>query len=162
MISQRRTGFAVSLAALLALVVALGSQHFEGLTPCALCLIARWPYRIALLLGAAAMVAPPRLARIALWLALGCFAFDVGVACLHFGVEHGWWKSPLPECNAPDLSGLSGSSLLAAMPLKPATPCDAAVYPLPWLPISMVEMSLAYAILASTLLARQLLKRSPT
>ncbi len=42
--------------ALGALAVALGSEHYGGLVPCALCLLERWPYRIAAVLGAAALI----------------------------------------------------------------------------------------------------------
>ncbi len=153
---SRTTGFGVFLAAGLAMAIALTAQHVAGLSPCALCLLARWPYRIAMALGLLAMIASPRLARILLMLALGCFLADVAVSVLHLGVESGWWKSPLPECAAPDLSRLSGRALLAALPAEPTTPCDAPVYLIPSLPISMVEMSLSYAIFLSAALSLRL------
>ena len=138
-------GFAVIIAAGLALAVALGAQYFGGLSPCALCLIARWPYRIALIAGAAALILPPRFAMAALWVALACFAADFAVASLHVGVEFGWWKSPLSECTAPSLAGLTGADLLRAMPLRPVTPCDAPVYLVPGFNLSMAAMNLVYA-----------------
>ena len=159
---ERSLGLLVALLAGFALAFALGVQHFQGLSPCPLCLMARWPYRVAIGLGLAAMILPPRLARPLLWLALLCFAADVAIGFTHLGVESGWWPSPLPECSGPDLSGLTGAALLAALPARPAIPCDAAVYPIPALSISMVEMSLAYAMLGFGLLISLLLRKRPT
>ena len=40
-----------AIAAALALGIALASEHWGGLVPCAFCLLERWPYRIAIALG---------------------------------------------------------------------------------------------------------------
>jgi len=146
-------GLGVVVAAAAALAIALSAQYFAGLSPCALCLIARWPYRFALVLGAAALILPYRYARWALWLALLCFIADMAVGWVHVGVEFGWWKSPLSECSAPALDRLSGSALLAAMPLRPVTPCDAVVYLIPGFNVSMAMMNLIYAAFCGTALA---------
>ena len=37
-------------------------ENWAGLVPCALCLLERWPYRIAFVLGLLAVVAAARLA----------------------------------------------------------------------------------------------------
>jgi disulfide bond formation protein DsbB len=144
-----KLGLAVVVVAAAALGVALFAQHFEGLTPCALCLIARWPYRIAILAGAAAFALPARYGKYALWFALVCFLADAAVAATHVGVEMGWWKSPLPECSAPSLAGLSGAQLLAALPAKPITPCDFPIYLFPAFKLSFAAMNLIYAAGAS-------------
>ena len=152
-------GLAITLAAVFALAVALSAQYFGGLSPCALCLVARWPYRIAIFAGVLALVLPPRYAVAALWFGLLCFVADSAVAWVQIGVEMGWWKSPLAECSAPSLAGLSGARLLAALPDRPVTPCDAPVYLIPGLKISMAAMNLIYAVTGSFVLAKLLTYR---
>ena len=46
------------LAAGFALGLALASEYWGGLLSCSLCLLERWPYRIAILLGVLAVIAP--------------------------------------------------------------------------------------------------------
>jgi len=152
-------GLAITLAGVLALAVALSAQYFGGLSPCALCLIARWPYRIAIIFGVLALILPPRYGRYAVWLGCACFLADTAVAALHVGVELGWWKSPLPECTAPSLAGLTGADLLAALPDKPITPCDQPVYLIPGVKFSMAAMNLVYAATLSLALLRLLTDR---
>jgi len=149
-------GLGITLAGVLALAVALAAQYFGGLSPCAFCLIARWPYRVAIVAGVLALILPPRYAQLALWFGLLCFVTDSVIAWIQFGVEMGWWKSPLAECSAPSLAGLSGSNLLAALPDRPVTPCDQPVYLIPGLKISLAAMNLVYAVTSSFALARLL------
>jgi disulfide bond formation protein DsbB len=133
------------LASALALAVAIASERLGGLVPCALCLVERWPYRIAIGLGILALVVPPRPAR---WL-LAALALvvlgDAAIAIVHVGVEWHFWPSPLPECAAPRLSG-SIAERLAEMPMRPAKPCDEPTYLVPGLPVSMAAMNLLYAL----------------
>jgi disulfide bond formation protein DsbB len=149
-------GLAITLAGVLALAVALAAQYFGGLSPCALCLVARWPYRIAIFAGLLALILPPRYAALALWFGLLCFVADSVVAWVQVGVEMGWWKSPLAECSAPSLAGLSGAQLLAALPDRPVTPCDSPVYLIPAVKVSMAAMNLFYAVTTSFVFARVL------
>jgi len=69
-----------------------------------------------------------------------------GAAFVHVGVEQHWWPSPLPECTAPDLSGLSPAERFAKMPLRPSKPCDDPDYLIPSVPITMAQANLAYAL----------------
>jgi len=69
-----------------------------------------------------------------------------GLGVVHVGVEFGLWPSPLPECAAPDLSGLSIAERMARMPATPAKPCDEPTYLVPVLPISMAAMNLLLAM----------------
>ena len=55
-----------ALAAAFALGLAIASERWGGLVPCALCLLERWPYRVAIALGLVASVVPPRWARMLL------------------------------------------------------------------------------------------------
>jgi disulfide bond formation protein DsbB len=145
---------------LLALGIALGSEHFLGLIPCALCYLERWPYRIAIAVGAVALVLPKPLARLACWLLVLVFLSGAVAAFVHVGVEQHWWASPLPECTAPNLSGLSPAERFARMPLRPAKACEDPDYLIPAIPISMTQGNLIYA-LASAALVAMLLLRAP-
>lgn len=137
---------ACALAAAAALVFAYALENWDGLVPCALCLLERWPYRIALVLGLLALVVPGQLARLLLWLAVLTVLADGAIAAVHVGVEQGWWPSPLPECAAPRFSGGSIAERLASMPARPAKPCDDPSYLVPGIPISLAMANLIFAL----------------
>lgn len=141
------------LAAALALGVALGSEWWGGLVPCALCLLERWPYRIVLVLGLAALVLPRWLGRLMLSLAVLCLLAGAAVATVHVGVEFGWWPSPLPECAAPHITGASIAERLASMPTRPAKPCDEPTFLIPGFPLSMAVMNMLFALAFSAALS---------
>ena len=154
------------LVALAALAVALGSERYGGLVPCALCLVERWPYRAAASLGALAL-APWRWvdARWLLWGVVVCMAASAMAAGVHVGVEQGWWPSPLPECAAPNLGGGTIAERLARMPAHPAKPCDDPTYLVPGLPVSMAAgnglLALAFGLFLALSLARSPERRLP-
>lgn len=135
-----------ALVAAAALGLALASERWGGFVPCALCLIERWPYRVAIVLGLVALVVPPRFGRVLLWLAVLAMLADAAVAFVHVGVEQRWWPSPLPECAAPKFGGGSIAERLAAMPARPAKPCDDPTFLIPGLPVSMAAMNLLFAL----------------
>ncbi len=141
------------LASAAALGGALASERWLGLVPCALCLWERWPYRLAILLGLAALALPRPAARWAL--AAGALAVlaGAGLAATHVGVEQGWWPSPLPECAAPSLGGGSIAERLARMPATIGKPCDEPAFLLPGLPVSMAAMNLILAVALAGFLA---------
>ena len=141
------------LAAGLALGIALAWERWGGLVPCALCLLERWPYRAAILLGLVSFFLPPGFARWGLGLVLLSMLTAVALAGLHVGVEQGWWPSPLPECAAPHFSAGDLAQRLAAMPMRPSKPCDAPTFLIPGLPLSMAAMNFIYASVFSVLLA---------
>jgi disulfide bond formation protein DsbB len=143
--SYRVIGLIAAVAAALALAIAHGSERWEGLVPCALCLWERWPYRIAVILGLAAALLPPRSARVAMGLLVVTLLGEIALAAIHAGVEFHWWPSPLPECAAPSFGGGSIAERLARMPAVPAKPCDDPSYLIPGLPVSMVQMNLIFA-----------------
>src|SRR5438045_9751272 len=87
-----------ALAAAFALGLALASERWEGLVPCALCLIERWPYRVAIALGLIASVVPHRWARLLLVLVVLSMLVGTALAVVHGGVEQQYWRSPVPEC----------------------------------------------------------------
>ena len=137
------------LAALVAaapLAVALIAERVFGVVPCALCLLERWPYRVVVLLGLAAALLGHRPARALLWLAVLVMLAGAGLGAVHVGVEQGFWPSPLPECAAPRLSGGSIAERLAALPARPAKPCDEPTHLIPFLPLSMAAMNFLAAL----------------
>lgn len=141
-----------ALAAAFALGLALASEHWGGLVPCALCLLERWPYRVAIALALLALVAPQRWARALLVLVVLSMLVSTALAVVHVGVEQHYWPSPLPECAAPHFTGGSIAERLAQMPARPAKPCEDATYLIPALPISMAAMNLLYALAFAILL----------
>lgn len=145
-----------AIGAAAALGVALGTEAWGQFVPCALCLVERWPYRIVIVLGLVAAVAPRGLVRLLLWVAVAFLLADAAAAAVHVGVEFGWWPSPLPECAAPRFSGGSIAERLAAMPARPSKPCDEPTLLIPGLPVSMAAMNLLFALAFSIILAMSL------
>jgi disulfide bond formation protein DsbB len=90
-------GFAgfVLVASASVLGAALLSQYWGGLAPCELCLLQRFPWAVAILVGLLALVAGsrPALPWVALVLAL-VFALSVAFAFYHVGVEQHWFAGP--------------------------------------------------------------------
>ena len=156
-----RTRLALANAAIAAGAVyaaAFAAEKLLGVVPCALCLLERWPWCIAVVIALVGLALPRRPARVALALA-GLVVFGgAAIAAVHVGVEAGLWPSPLPECAAPHFTGGSIAERLASMPDRPAKPCDEATYIVPGLPVSTAAMnliaSLAFAAAVATFLAR--------
>jgi disulfide bond formation protein DsbB len=142
----RTVALVCALAAGLALGLALASERWGGLVPCALCLLERWPCRVAIVLALVAVVVPRGIARALLLLVLLSMLAAAALAVIHVGVEQHAWPSPLPECAAPSFSGGSIAERLAQMPARPAKPCEDATYLIPGLPVSMAAMNLLYAL----------------
>ncbi len=141
------------LLAGLALFVALASEWWGGLVPCALCLVERWPYRVAIALGLLGLALPRRLARLMLAGVMLALLAGAGAATVHVGVEQGWWPSPLPECIAPTLYRGTMAERLAHMPAQPSKACEDPTYLIPHLPVSMAQMNLAFALALAAALA---------
>src|SRR3954468_22085457 len=135
-----------ALAAAAALAAAHIAEIWGGLVPCALCLVERWPYRVIIVLGLVAAIAPRRLVRPLLVVAILCGLAEAAVAAVHVGVEWGWWPSPLPECAAPHFSGGSIADRLASMPSRPSKPCDEPTFLIPFIPVSLAAMNMLYAL----------------
>ncbi len=154
--TMSRPRIALSVAVVmsgLALLVAFGAQWWGGLVPCALCLVERWPYRVAVALGVVGLLLPRRFAPVALVgvvLALSAGAVAGGV---HVGVERGWWPSPLPQCQAPRYSGGTLAQRLARMPARPSKACEDPTYLVPAIPVSMAQMNLLFALALAAALA---------
>ena len=145
-LSPRTLAVLAALGAAAALGLAFASEIWGELVPCPLCLLERWPYRIVIVLGLAAAIAPAKGVRPLLMLALLGFLADAAIAAVHFGVEFRWWPSPLPECMAPHISGASIAERLASMPARPSKSCEDPTFLIPGLPLSMAAMNMLYAL----------------
>jgi disulfide bond formation protein DsbB len=151
--SLRPVALLAALAAAAAVGFAFALEAWDELAPCALCLVERWPYRVAILLALLAAVTPRGVARALLWLVVLVILADAAVAVLHVGVEFGWWPSPLAECAAPKFAGGSIAERLASMPAHPAKPCDAPSYLVPGVPVSLAAANLLFALIFAGCLA---------
>ncbi len=147
--SERAIALAGLLACVAAILVAHGAETFLGLVPCALCLMERRPYEAAALLAVLAMVLPKPAARGTLWALVAVVGVGAAISLVHVGVEQHWWPDPLPACSVPDFSGMTMAQRLAAMPLRPAKPCEDPDFLIPSVPISMTQMGFAYAVIVS-------------
>lgn len=139
----------LGLAAAAALGVALFVEHVVGTAPCELCLVERWPFRIAIALSLIALAWPGG-RRVLLTLALADLAASAALATLHVGVELHAWESPFPGCRAPRVGGGTVAEQLASLPKRPGKPCDTPTYLVPGVPVSMAAADLAYSLLLLT------------
>ncbi len=147
--APRALAILVAVAAAAALGAAYAAEVWGGLVPCALCLLERWPYRIAAVLGLVAAIGPRALVRPLLVASILCVLADAAIAAVHVGVELKWWPSPLPECAGPPVSGGTIAERLAAMPVRPSKPCDEPTYLISGLPVSIAAMNLLFALALS-------------
>ena len=153
MTRARLVALGVAVLSALALTAAWYSERILGLVPCAFCLLERWPYRIAIVLGLLAALLPRVPANASRALLILALLAGAGLGFTHVGVEQGWWPDPLPECRAPIFHGGSIAERLAAMPAHPAKPCDDPTYLVPGLPLSMATMDLVLALALAILVA---------
>ena len=89
---QRRPPRTLAVLAALGAASALGIVYalevWGGFVPCALCLLERWPYRVVIVLGLLAAVAPHRLVRPLLLLAVICLLSDDAIAAVDLDLSH--------------------------------------------------------------------------
>ena len=149
----------IALAAAATLGVAYAAEVWGGLVPCALCLLERWPYRIVVVLGLVAAVAPRGFVKPLLIAAICSLFAGAAVAAVHVGVELQWWPSPLPECAAPHFSGGSIADRLAAMPARPSKPCDEPSFLIPGVPLSIAALNMLFALVLASVSATLLGQR---
>ena len=99
-------------------------EHWAGFAPCPLCLLERWPFQIAIVIGLVALVLPRPWARLALMLLGLTILADAAIAFVHAGVEHRLWLSPLAACQEPHFAAGSIAERLAQMPARPSRACE--------------------------------------
>ena len=128
-------------------LIAMGTERWPGLAPCALCLWQRWPYWAAAAVALVAAALPAEARRWALRLAALAVLASGAIAVLHVGVEFGWWPSPLPACQAQGAgTAASVEDLMRSLAPRPNKPCDEPAYLIPGLPLSIAQMNLIYAL----------------
>jgi disulfide bond formation protein DsbB len=93
-LTMRQVALAVALGAAATVGGALIFEHAFGYVPCKLCLIQRNPYYVAIPLGLAAALLPPRYTRAGLWLLTLIFVISAGLGAYHSGVEWGFFAGP--------------------------------------------------------------------
>ncbi len=103
---------------------ALLFQYYGGLAPCHLCLLQRWPHRIALGIGVVALLVPNVMAQRLLALAGALtMVVSVGLGSYHSGVEQKWWEGPT-TCTAGSISGVKTDDLLNQIMNADVIHCD--------------------------------------
>ena len=87
-------------------------QYVEGLQPCDLCWLQRYPHMAAIGVGllAFASFAWPRMAFVFALLAILALFVTAGIGLYHVGVEQHWWQGP-QECAGRIPAGLSPAEL---------------------------------------------------
>jgi disulfide bond formation protein DsbB len=103
---------------------ALLSQYVGGLAPCELCLLQRWPWRVAIVVSlvAALVGSRPALPWVALLLAL-VFAASGVLAFYHVGVEQHWFAGPA-ACTASATVATTLDEMKRQILGTPAVLCD--------------------------------------
>jgi disulfide bond formation protein DsbB len=124
MLTTRQFTAAVFAASVLVLGAALLSQYWGGLSPCELCLIERWPWRVAIALAALCWLLGTRLPLVAPAILLAVvFLASAGIAFYHVGVELHWFTGPT-ACTTGGASADSLDALRAQLIGKQAVMCD--------------------------------------
>jgi disulfide bond formation protein DsbB len=100
-------------------------QYFEGLAPCDLCLLQRYPHMVAIGVGllALASFAWPRLAYVFVLTAVIALFVTAGIGVFHVGVEQHWWQGP-QECSGRIPAGLSAEQLKKYLFAAKMVRCD--------------------------------------
>ncbi len=94
-LTTRRFAATVLAASLAVLGTALLSQYWGGLVPCELCLVQRWPWRVAIAAAALFWLGGERIPLTAAALALALvFFISAGLGFYHLGVEQHWFAGP--------------------------------------------------------------------
>jgi disulfide bond formation protein DsbB len=118
--------------ALAVILVAILSQYWGGLMPCALCLKQRVAFYVAVPLLALAYFYAPRapLAMRGLLTTIGIiFLANAGLGFYHAGIEYGWWLGPA-SCGGGGAPALDTSALFEALKSGAMVRCDAPAFTL--------------------------------
>ena len=142
--------------ALAVILVAMLSQYWGGLMPCALCLKQRVAFFLAVPLLALAYIYAPRapLAMRGLLSTIGIvFLANAGLGFYHAGIEYGWWLGPA-SCGGGGAPALDTDALFEALQNSSMVRCDAPAF-------TLFGLSLAgYNVIACLVLAGLALYRT--
>jgi disulfide bond formation protein DsbB len=108
-----------------ALAAAFAFQYLGGLAPCILCIWQRYPYGVAIALGALAFLLAGNMAAARVLIALAGLVLlaDAAIAAFHVGVEQKWWAGTA-ECGGNLATGVSAEDLKAQLQAAPVVRCD--------------------------------------
>jgi disulfide bond formation protein DsbB len=137
-----------------AVLFALSTERYGGLVPCPLCLVERWPYRVAAAVSLLGLLAPRRLGWVLLAMCVPVLLAAAAAGFVHMGVEFLWWASPMPECLPVRMpAGVSIAERLARMPATVSKSCEDPTFLIPFLPLSMAALNMLYALALATIIA---------
>ena len=122
----------VFVLALAVIGVAILSQYWGGLLPCALCLKQRVAFYLAMPLLALAWFYASRapLATRGLLTTIGIiFLANAGLGFYHAGIEYGWWLGPA-SCGGGAAQALDTGALFEALKSGAMVRCDAPAFTL--------------------------------
>ena len=123
MLSQRLLILLATLGSVALFGGALMFQYVGGLAPCHLCLIQRWPHRVAIAVGLLALALPGRARQALAWIGTATMTVSAGLGLYHAGVEQKWWEGP-STCTSGDISGVATDDLLNQIMNAPVVHCD--------------------------------------
>jgi disulfide bond formation protein DsbB len=116
---------AVLAASVMVLGGALISQYWGGLAPCELCLLQRWPWRIAILIAAFAWIAGGRISLMPVALAMVLVFFvSAGLGFYHVGVEQHWFAGPTACTATAGATATTIEELRRQLLAAPVVMCD--------------------------------------
>lgn len=122
----RQWGLSFALLSALILGFVFVGQYGFDMHPCKLCLMQRWPYGLALVLGVVLffMHGNKNIGMLLLGLLALVFLFNAGLAFFHLGVEYHWWTFA-SDCTANAIKPKATvDELLAALRAAPTVRCD--------------------------------------
>ncbi len=143
---------AILLVSAATLAVALLAQFWGGLRPCELCLAQRWPYVIAILLGAVGVAIGGRPRRLLVGLAGLAFLVGAGIAGYHVGVEQSWWDAPT-ACGGGVVTPNSLEALRQQLAATPVVRCDQPQWALAGITMAGFNFAFSLALAVATLVA---------
>ncbi len=124
-----RAGCVTLLAALAGIVIALGFEHFGGVSPCPLCLQQRYAYyagipalAVGLMLVATGR---PKIGGLVFAAVALAFLANAGVGIYHAGAEWKYWPGP-DTCSALPSERVSAKNLLQELQTARVVRCDEA------------------------------------
>ncbi len=121
------------------LLAALEFQYIEGLTPCPMCHVQRWPHMVVVALALLGLFAlRGRRSGLLLFPVAAALAVTAGVGVYHAGVEYAWWAGPGACAGGGgfDAGNVTAGSLKDMIGAAPPARCDA----IPW---SLAGISMA-------------------
>ena len=118
----------VTAGMIVVILSALGFEHIGHYVPCALCLLQRWPYYVAIPLGLLAALssmlkAPPALTRTLLLLVGVSMLIGGGMGVYHAGAEWKFWEGPSTCATSVDAIARNADDLLADLNTQHGPSC---------------------------------------